>query len=282
MLAPSLAFGDASIKPLANIPYAEVDGRKLLLDLHLPKDVKNPPLVVYIHGGGWKTGSRKGAPTVLVKHGFALASIDYRFSAEAVFPAQIFDCKGAVRWLRAHAAEYGYNASSIAIMGNSAGGHLAVLLGTSAHEKALEGDVGGNLDQSSAVQAIADYYGPTDFILRTKDQPEQTETKGGKVYDLLGGAVLENLEKAKLASGAYHVSPASPPLLVFHGTADKTVLINQSERLVEAYKALGLPVTFQKVEGAVHGGPQFLAPENLEILLQFLKQRLPVSTAPQG
>jgi acetyl esterase/lipase len=263
-----------NVTAIPDIPFAEVPGRTLMINLFLPKDVKNPPLVVNIHGGGWKAGSRKSARLAVAAKGYALASIDYRYSSEAVFPAQIYDCKGAIRWLRAHAKEYGYDASFIAVMGDSAGGHLAVLLGTTNNDKSLEGDVGGNLDQSSAVQCIVDSYGPADFILRSKDQPEQTEKKGGKVYDLLGGPVAENLEKAKLASGAWHVTPAAPPLLIFHGTADTTVFINQSERLLQAYKDAGLSATLQKVKGGGHGGPQFNSPENLDLMIRFLDSHL--------
>lgn len=259
---------------LLDIPFAAVEGHQLRLNLFLPKDVKNPPLVLFIHGGGWVSGNRTEAPVRIAERGYALASIEYRLSSEATFPAQIFDCKGAVRWLRAHSQEYGYDASSIAAMGTSAGGHLAVLLGTSNNEEDLEGDVGGNLDQSSSVQLVVDYYGPVDFVLRSKDQPEQTEQKGGIVYALLGGPVQENIEKAKLASGAFNVTADAPPLLIFHGTKDTSVLINQSERLFSVYKEKGLPVTFQKVEGAGHGGPEFSTPENLGLLDQFLDKHL--------
>ncbi len=268
------------MKTLLDLEYAEVDGNKLQLDLFLPANAKNPPLVVYIHGGGWRSGSRKENPLKwLVARGYALASIEYRLSSVAVFPAQIHDCKGAIRWLRAHTAEYGYDAGRIAVTGTSAGGHLAVLLGTSGDEPDLEGKVGGNLDQSSRVQAIVDYYGPTDFVLRSTDQPKETEQKGGKVYSMLGRAVQSDLELAKQASGAFHVTQDDPPLLIFHGTADRTVLQNQSHRLRDAYTTAGLPVEFQTVEGAGHGGPGFWTPDNRELAGKFIDRWLKAKPA---
>src|SRR5262249_6673062 len=147
----------------------EVDGQKLQLDLFVPTGDKKPPLVVYIHGGSWLRGSRKKPPVHwLTEEGFALASISYRFSDRAVFPAQIHDVKAAVRWLRANQDKYGYDASRIGVCGTSAGGHLAVLLSTSGGVKELEGTIGGNLQQSSRVQAVVDWYGPADFILRSR------------------------------------------------------------------------------------------------------------------
>jgi acetyl esterase/lipase len=272
----SAAWAEKPASPTqADLPYAMVDGRTLLLDLYLPAGVEKPPLVVFIHGGSWRKGSRK-APLVgwLATKGYAVASIEYRFSNEAVFPAQIFDCKAAVRWLRAHADEYGYNATRIAVSGASAGGHLAVLLGTSGDEAKLEGDVGGNAGQSSRVQAIVDFYGPTDFILRAEVQPNFTDQPAGSVYQLLGHGVKTDPEGAKLASGAWHVTPDDPPLLAIHGSKDPQVLPSQSERLCQVYQGLKLENALHLVEGAVHGGPGFNSPEVQELIVQFLDRHL--------
>jgi acetyl esterase/lipase len=259
----------------ADIPYAEVNGKKLLLDLYLPEGIDKPPLVVFIHGGSWRAGSRKDCLlTWAVAKGYALASIDYRLSQEAVFPAQIFDCKGAVRWLRAHATEYGYDASRIAVSGASAGGYLAALLGTSGGEASLEGDVGGNATESSRAQAIVDFYGPTDFILRAEEQPKFTDEPGGSVYGLLGHGVKTDPEGAKLASPAFHVTADDPPLLAIHGTKDPQVLPNQSERLCAAYRGLKLENALRPVEGAGHGGPEFVLPDVQEVIANFLDRHL--------
>jgi dipeptidyl aminopeptidase/acylaminoacyl peptidase len=146
-----------------------------------------------------------------------------------------------------------------------------VLLGTSGDEKEWEGDVGGNLDEPSRVQAIVDLYGPVDFILRSKDQPQFTNEPSGKVYQLLGQAVNKNEALAKQASGAFHVTADDPPLLAIHGTADKTVLPNQSQRICAAYRSAGLKPEFHSVDGAAHGGPGFSTPECQGWVLEFLK-----------
>jgi acetyl esterase/lipase len=165
----------------------------------------------------------------------------------------------------------------IAATGSSAGGHLALLLGVTGDDARLEGDVGGNLDQPSRVAAVVDFYGPTDFVLRSKDQPAQTEKESGKVYQLLGGPVRKNVDLAKLASPAWHITAEDPPLLVFHGTADRTVLPNQSHRLRDACKQAGVPMELVFIEGGGHGDSKphkFATPENEEQLLKFLETYL--------
>lgn len=258
-----------------DITYAVVDGFELKLDLSLPGGAKNPPLVVYIHGGSWRAGSRKGCPiNWLVDEGYAVASISYRLSDRATFPAQIVDCKGALRFLRANAAKYGYSVAKVGVAGSSAGGHLAVLLGTSGGLKELEGDVGGNLDQSSRVDAIVDYYGPTDFPLRSKTHPARSEDPKSGTAEMLGGPVSKNLEIAKLASGVTHVSGDDPPLLILHGDKDKTVLMDQSESLRDAYRRAGLEEKLIVVPGGGHGGAPFNNDDNRRAVLEFLDKHL--------
>lgn len=263
-----------------DVPFAKVgdgDGAvELQLDLFLPGGVKQPPLVVFIHGGGWRAGSRKRVDHALwlVDQGYALASIQYRLSQQAIFPAQIHDCKGAIRWLRAHADKYGYDASRIGLVGTSAGGHLVTLMGTSAEVKDLEGTVGGNLDQSSRVQAVVDYYGPTDFLLRSRTQPAKTEKSDGPVYLLLGGPASEKQDLARLASPATHVSKDDAPLYIFHGTADNKVLLNQADRIYDLYSEQGLEVHKCYVEGAGHGGKDIFAGDKLQLAKEFLDKHL--------
>ena len=168
---PEVVLTGSQIK---NIQYAEVDGKPLLLDLYLPEKVEGSPLVVWIHGGGWKGGTKeKCFVTWLSNFGYTVASINYRLVDVAKWPAQIHDCKGAVRWLRSNAHTYGYSPDCVIAAGASAGGHLAALLGTTGGHKELEGDVGGNQEQSSRVQAVVDYYGATDFPLRSRTQPSK-------------------------------------------------------------------------------------------------------------
>ncbi|MEZ6045928.1 MAG: alpha/beta hydrolase [Planctomycetaceae bacterium] len=266
----------AEVKIIPDLEYANVDGQSLQLDLHMPQGVKNPKLVVWVHGGGWKQGSRKSTKIPWVpEEGYAMASISYRFTDKAIFPAQIHDCKGAVRWLRAHADEYGYQADKILIAGSSAGGMLVALMGTSGDVPELEGDVGGNLDQSSRVQAVIDFFGATDFELRLRTQPEHVNPSDSGVYKLLGGTIGDKLELARQASAVTHISKDDPPLLVLHGTEDKTVPFNQSERIVEVYQEAGLPVEFIPLEGAGHGGDAFASPEVQEQITKFIRKNLP-------
>jgi acetyl esterase/lipase len=131
---PAVPLG---VKAMRDVAYARIDGKPLLLDLYLPVKAARPmPVIVFIHGGAWRTGSKERCPAiVMTAQGFAVASIDYRLTDEAVFPAQIYDCKGAIRWVRAHAKEYGLDPDRIGVWGNSAGGHLVALLGTSGGAK---------------------------------------------------------------------------------------------------------------------------------------------------
>lgn len=246
--------GKRGVEVKKDIVFAEPDGVKLLLNLYLPKSVESPPLVMFIHGGGWKNGNRNGCKLAwLAEHGYAVASIEYRLSQEALFPAQIHDCKGALRWLRAHAEEFGYNGSGVVVGGSSAGGHLALLMGTSGEVKVLEGKTGEDASQSSRVQGIIDFYGPSDFVKRSENHPAKTDHPEGGVYKLLGGPVKENLEATRVASPVTYISKDDPPLLILHGTKDRTVFFDQSEIMRDAYLAKELDVTLHAVPGAGHG-----------------------------
>ncbi|MCM2373815.1 alpha/beta hydrolase [Aporhodopirellula aestuarii] len=260
-----------------DIVFAEVDGKPLTLNLYLPPSDTACPLVVWIHGGGWRGGS-KNSPRIrdVANNRFALASITYRFTNTATFPAQIHDCKAAIRWLRANASRYGYNADRIAVAGSSAGGHLALLLGTSGGVTELERTVGGNLETSSTVQAVIDYYGPSDFVLRGETQPERAYTDESGSFALLGGVDGKRLdiESEKFASPTQYVSSDDPPLLVFHGTSDTTVLLDQSEQIAKRYSEIGLPVELVVIEHAGHGSTIFFNDANLRKATRFLREHL--------
>ncbi len=286
---------EKSVKITRDITYATVvepDGSEtpLHLDIYLPnpnvgaleesrarvQGSEKPPLLVWIHGGGWRGGSR-GKPPVrrLVEHGYAIASISYRFTDQAIFPAQIHDCKAAVRFLRAHAGKYGYDAKRIGVGGSSAGGHLALLLGISCGVPQLEGDLGEHLEVSSCVSAIVDYFGPSDFVLRGKSQPEMAYSDQAGSYALLGGKdgkIDSAIELA--ASPAEYARRSSPPLLVFHGELDSRVLMDQSERIVELYRTNERPVDFVRVPDAGHGGLKFFMDDNFRRLVDFLDKYL--------
>jgi acetyl esterase/lipase len=161
-----------------DLAYVPGGHERQKLDLYLPKDGTNLPLIINIHGGAFKAGSKEnGVPLEYLTPGYAVASINYRLSQHALFPAQIEDCKAAIRWLRAHASEYRLDPNRFAAWGSSAGGHFAAMLGTTGDTQQF--DVGGNLDQPSRVQAVVDYFGPTDFL-----QMDAHRLPNGQVHDL--------------------------------------------------------------------------------------------------
>ena len=261
-------------KTIPDLVFAKPGGVELLLDLHLPEGVENPPLVMFMHWGGWRIGTRKNFRLGwLVERGYAVASIEYRMSREAVFPAQIHDCKGALRWLRAHADKHGYNADKVAVCGMSAGGYLAALMGSTSGMKEFEGNTAGHLDQSSKVQGVIDYSGPTDFILRSTSQPQHTENPKGVVHRLLDGAVTKNPEKAALASPVTHVDANDPPFLIIHGDQDPQVLPAQSKRLFEVCQEKKVEAQLLMIEGKKH---LWTPPTDNEqkTILEFLKRTL--------
>ncbi len=274
----TLADDSGAVTIKRDLIYAEVDDQPLKLDLYVPTTAEPPPLVVWIHGGGWRAGSRKSPRLIEVtKHGYAVASISYRFTDKAIFPAQIHDCKAAIRWLRAHARQFGYHSDWIAVAGSSAGGHLALLAGVSGQIRELEGNVGAHTDRSSNVQAIIDYFGPSDFVLRGKTQPERAYTEKSGSFALLGGVKTGKITPAteRFASPATYVSEDDPPLLVFHGAKDRTVLFDQSQRIVELYSRAGLTAQLVTLEDGSHGGRQFFIGEPLATAIAFLDRHRP-------
>lgn len=240
-----------------NITYATVDDVELKLDLYLPKSPEQErPVLVWIHGGGWRGGNRADCPLVwLTGEGYAVASISYRFTDVAIYPAQIHDCKGAIRWLRANAEKHKLDVSRIGVAGASAGGHLAALLGTTGGVFELEGSVGGNTSHSSRVQAVLDVFGPSDLIAFAETKPRKDVL--GLLELLVGGPISEKADLAKLASPVHHLTADDAPLLILHGDKDSIVPLSQSEILDKAYKEKGLTSTLVVIRGAEHGGPLF-------------------------
>ncbi len=262
VLHESRSQGMATIKAdYSNLEFAKLsNGKSLTLDLYAPKSGTAPaPLIVYIHPGGWSSGSSSmGAEhaAYLVPAGFAVASINYRLSGDSVFPAQINDCKGAIRWLRANALRYNLDAKNVGAFGHSAGAHLAALVGTSGGIKTasssavtmdIEGSVGGNTQYSSAVQAVADFFGPSNLVEFYKI------TTQGSGTNLVGCAIAMCPDKAKLASPTTYVSRTAPPFLIMHGTADDVVPFSQSQLMDSALRTAGANSAFTAVQGANHG-----------------------------
>ncbi len=289
----------------SGLAYATLDGVPLLLDLYIPPVGASPrPCVLWIHGGGWQGGTRVGIPSGavrLLQRGIAVASVDYRLTSQAgqfgsfpvIFPAQIEDVKGAARWLRAHAGDYGLDPARFGSWGSSAGGHLSALLGTSGGVVPLEGATGGNLALSSAVQAFADYFGPTDLLHMT----DMVTTPPGSTLDhdaynspeshLIGwddpgqglGDVKANqanpdppypalLQLLGLVNPITHLDASDPPGFIAHGTDDTTVPMGQSVVLYEAMQAAGVTSRFRPVSGAGHG---FLGNATDSLVVEFFR-----------
>jgi len=259
------------VKAQKDVPYVEKGHERQKLDLYLPEKADGPlPVIVWVHGGGWQGGSKDRCPAVrFVPKGYAVASINYRLSQHAPFPAQIEDCKAAIRWLRAHAREHQLDPDRIGVWGASAGGHLVALLGTASDVKDLEGKLGHN-DQSSKVCCVCDWFGPTDFTPLI----ENSTGAAGVVEKLLGGPVKDNAEKARLASPITHVTSDDAPILIMHGDKDALVPLSQSESFTAALKKAGVEVTFQVLPGAGHGGAAFTSPESNKLIEDFFARHL--------
>jgi acetyl esterase/lipase len=245
--------GANSVAWITNVPYVARGGPEQQLDLYVPTNGKNMPLIVYVHGGGWEHGDKAGdslSPNnlQLLWDGYAMASINYRLAPAAIWPAQIQDCKAAIRWLKAHAHQYGYDPNRIAVIGVSVGGHLAALLCTTSGSKTF--DVGENLDSSSNVTCAVNICGAVaDFVLFA--QCRDGIGFGGN-FSFLGGSLKDHMDLARSASPTSYMHADEPPMLVVHGTSDRLVPYNQAELLVEAMDKAGAPYYFHSVVGGGH------------------------------
>ena len=244
------------------------------LDLFLPSASAKLPLIFWVHGGAFRLGSKEdGVPLDFLNAGYAVASINYRLSQHALFPAQIEDCKAAVRWLRAHATQFGIDPARFGAWGPSAGGHLVAMLGVTG--RVAEFEVGEHLDQSSRVQVVVDYYGPTDFLLMDDQRPADGmihNPADSPESELVGGPIQENPEKVARANPITYVTADAPPFLIVHGDADPLVPYGQSVLLEAALRAAGVPVIFYTVAGGGHG--HFNDPKVDELTKAFLAKHL--------
>lgn len=273
--APVLPEG---ITAKRNVEYVPGGGARQTLDVFFPEKAEKPlPLVVWIHGGAWSAGSKDRAPMMfLLKDGFAVASVTYRFSQQAKFPAQIEDCRTALRWLRAHAKELNIDPQRVGVVGSSAGGHLVALLGVSGDQKAW--DKGENLDQSAKVQAVVDMFGPANLLTMGAQSPPnsriQHDAPNSPESHLIGGAVQENKDAARAASPITYVSKDDAPILIMHGDKDPLVPYAQSEEFLAALKKAGVDATLQTIQGGGHGGPGFQTPEMQAMVRDFFVKHL--------
>ena len=248
------------------IVYSKVGDKELQLDLARPEGEGPFPALVFIHGGGWQGGNRaayrgeieyvaarKGYVAITV--GYRLTDPDDKMKARHPFPDQIHDVKAAIRWLRANASQYKVDPDHFGAIGASAGGHLSLLAGLTDAKSGLEG-TGGHPEQSSRVQAVVNYFGPTDmtYYMNSEIYPKEGPVYG-MVTRLLGGTDKEVPEQYRLASPIAHVTPDDPPVLTLQGDMDPLVPHKHAELLDEKMKAAGVPHDLVMFKGAGHGFP---------------------------
>lgn len=288
-------------RPDATFTYARVDSIELKLDLYLPPsrrartDASGPsdsapgvrpdslrvPFVLWLHGGGWRGGSRADpCPALaLLDSGFAVAAADYRLSTRAVWPAQVHDAKAALRWLRARADSLGLDTARAVAWGTSAGGQIAAVLGLSSPSDSLEGKVGvdsGEMVPPARVNAIVMYYAPTDFLEYHPQRWKRTSSVG----QLLGCAPPDCPVLARRASPAAYATTDDPPVFIAHGTADSTVPVTQAWRMHAAMRAAGVSSELAILEGADHGGPDFVSEDMMARVGDFLARAFASTVSP--
>lgn len=242
-MLPSAFAQDITVEEA--VTYSKIDDVELQLDIASPKEGKGPyPTIVFIHGGGWSLGHRKTFRTAIqtaARRGYVGATISYRLTepdpvtnlGKHPFPAQIQDCKCAIRWLRSMADKYHIDKDRIGATGNSAGGHLSLLIGMAAHEKSFEDD--RIPDQPSTVKAVVNYYGPTELVSEYNEAEKVREF----LVPLCNGTPETVAEIYKLASPLNYVTKQLPPILTLHGEEDKLVPLSQAQKLDEALKKAG-------------------------------------------
>jgi acetyl esterase/lipase len=270
-----------------DVPYA-LQSKSQKLDIYLPNEGEGPfPVILSIHGGAFKMGDKADGQLKPMleglKHGYAVISVNYRLSQEAIYPAQIFDLKAAIRWIRSNAGVYKLNPDKIAAWGGSAGGNLSAMLGTSGNVKELEDLSMGNAEKSSRVQAVVDWFGPTDFLKMDEqlkegkvNNPQTHSIPDSPESELIGKSLTLAPELVKRANPETYISADDPPFFIQHGRLDHLVPYQQSVNLASKLsEVLGKDkVMFEVLKNDDHGGPGFTTPENIQKVFSFLDKIL--------
>jgi len=261
---------------IRDIEYKNAGGTKLMMNIYSCKSSGKPlPLVMYMHGGGWANGDRTSChrAVFLLEHGFTLASIDYRLTDAATFPAQLEDCKAAVRFLRANREKYNLDTEKIGVCGHSAGGHLASLLGTTGENS--EFDRGDNFDFSSDVQAVCNFYGPGSIPCLIKSARLTGANDIVQVAEkLIGGPLEEKKGIAEKASPLNYIHRNAAPFLIIHGDNDASVDVSVSKSFHKALLEAGVESHLHIITGGRHGGEEFLLPEIVKKTVSFLDKHI--------
>jgi len=276
-LCPLVASQEAKVEEIfeSDVVYGKGGDVDLRLNIGRPRESSGPlPCVVVIHGGGWAAGNKNGHNAQVhefVQKGYVSATIHYRFAPKYVFPAQVEDVKCAIRYLRANAEKYGIDKNRIGAVGFSAGAHLSMMLGAMDKEDGLEGE-GGNPDESSKVNAVVSFFGPTD--LATDDWPDRTIPI---LKSFLGGTKAEKTEAYRKASPISYVNAGDAPMLIFQGTKDVLVPWAQATSMGEALTKAGVYGRVELILGANHGwggaDAKRTADETVAFFDQFLKPK---------
>ena len=273
VLLAASRHGSPEINVERNLVYATVENTPLLLDLAMPRTGDGPfPVVVFLHGEGWRAGNRQQMNHFMegvARLGYVGVTVEYRLVPAARFPAQVDDCKAAVRWLRANAGKYRIRSDRIGVVGFSAGGHLASMLGVTQKEDGFDGS-GGDTGQSSRVEAVASFFGPTDFT--TRDWPRDLEKE--VIEPFLGGAYADRADTYRRASPINYVTKDAAPFLFFHGSDDKLVPVDQSIRLGEKLQSVGVAAEVIVLKGEGHGFTDANNQQAMRRMLEFLDARL--------
>jgi acetyl esterase/lipase len=284
--------------------YTVSGGRPRLLDLYIPSGAERPlPVIVWLHAGGWRSGSRKSAPDLsrhFAMHGFAMASIDYRVSGEATFPAPLHDVKAAIRWLRTNGGGYGLDGGRIGLWGASAGGHLATLAALTPRDELGGSDTGASehRDVPTDVQAVVTAYAPIDFLSMDAQRdaaridvddpsafvlPPGARTADARSYEslLIGAPINDRPDLARAASPLTYIAAGAPPFLIVHGLSDRAVPVQQSELLQDALARCGTDVTLHLVNERGHGfldRAETAPPRTLAVIEAFFRRHLADAT----
>lgn len=263
------------VRSAEDLVYAEADGGKLMLNLYRPAVDGEVPVVLYLHGGGWRRGDRtndvEARVLPVVRAGLAVATIDYRLAPLSTYPAQIHDVKAATRWLRGHATEHGLRGGRVGVWGASAGAMLGTLAALTAGDQALEGSLGDENSQSSALDAVVHWFGPTDFVTTATRTPMEAGLLPPPFESVLfgEGTADEVAATASSASPIERIHGGAPPFLIVHGDRDRMTPLADARAFHEALSRAGVEASLVTVGGAGHEDPRFQQPMILGLTAAF-------------
>jgi len=271
----ALRFFPKGTRLYGNIPYANDTLKKHQLDIYLPDDTREAhPIILWIHSGGWRAGGKQGdlyymsnTLKALIRAGYAVVAINYRYSTTAIFPAQIRDCNQAMAFIYENARKYKLDRDRVALMGFSAGGHLAALMGLSA-DSDVPDFYAGSKKPDFRIRAVIDFFGLSDFYLIPAAEYQKTTNGPGLLF---GAAMVDKPWLVKEATPLTYIDNAAPPFLIIHGSKDDEMDIRQSITLNDSLRSHGVKTKLMIIRGAPHGGEMFDTDSVRSSVISFLK-----------